>query len=126
MQWHKGELFHRSGTDADDVEGETDQDWCKGRTPCSAGDLLDGRSGDSGADWTAAVAHTSTGLICAVRILYGLIVPARDPQVSPPAYLELLRDPMCRKAMSKAFRECVVEHFTSLPWLRNTGNSTTN
>jgi len=51
--------------DADDVEGETDQDWREGRAPLSAGDIPNGGSGDptgivpgdSGADWAATVAH---------------------------------------------------------------------
>jgi len=57
--------------DADDVEGETDQDWREGRAPLSAGDIPNGGSGDptgivpgdSGADWAATVAHTSIGLM---------------------------------------------------------------
>ncbi len=33
--------------DADDVEGETDQDRGESRASCPAGDLPDGRGGDS-------------------------------------------------------------------------------
>ena len=60
---------------ADDAAGKTDQDWGKGSTPCSAGDLLDGGGGgptgtvpgDSGRDSAVEVAHASTGLMLVRR-----------------------------------------------------------
>ena len=61
--------------DADDVAGETDQDWGEGRAPCSASNLPDGGGGDparvvpghSGKDSPVAFARTAAGLMPAGR-----------------------------------------------------------
>ena len=61
---------------ADDAAGKTDQDWGKGSTPCSSGDLSDGGGSGShgncsgphpGGDSAAEVAHASTGLMLVRR-----------------------------------------------------------
>ena len=66
--------FHGS-TVTTDAAGKTDQDWGKGSTPCSSGDLPDGGGGGPtgtvlghpGGDSAAEVAHASTGLMLVRR-----------------------------------------------------------